>query len=837
LFKAFLKLQGSVGRRVVREAKGVVGSEARTLRLIRQEETDVNGRNAWIRDALMPALACAVIFVVDLFSPATLFVTVAYAGVVLLALRPQRVRLSSAVAVLASLLIVIGLAAKGQLQMELSDALVSGSLAVALVWMAALVPASRLGRGEAERPAAEQPRAAGEEMLVSHAEVVKLTEEQRVLLERLNLATQIAGLAIWDRDVRANTVFLDDNFTKVFGLTRAEHGFDDVKQVIDPDDLQRIASAREAMLTDPSVPDTFMDRFRIVRETDGARRHVQTYCRVFRVHDKPVRVIGVAWDVTEEVKAAQALVEATEAAQAANRAKTALLANVSHEIRTPMNGIIGMSSLLLDGPLSDTQREYAEIIRSSADSLLKVIDDILDFSKIEAGRMTVESVATDVRRTIEEVRALLAHQAAQKHLDLRVQIDPDVPVRTMSDPQRLRQCLINLVGNAIKFTPAGSVTISVTRRPVRNGTAPTRFEVIDTGIGIDPVIQERVFEPFVQADSSTTRNFGGTGLGLSIVKRFVEMMDGRVGVSSKIGEGSTFWFELPLVELAESEPEKISSTGMLRALHLPESSLQRQFKGRVLVVEDNPVNQKVAQRVLERLGCEVTLADNGAHAIEKFETTTFDLVLMDMQMPVMDGLTATTLIRQRELGRRRTPIIALTANAMTGEYERCMAAGMDGFLAKPLNIEGLRDYLTGFGLLDAHAASDEPSETVHAADPQPASSAPVDLAKLNEVTDGDPQFTAELIGAFNSSAAETIEELTLGLAARDRTRVACGAHRLKGAAASIHAHELAQAAARLESEAKEAPYEALAERLIELRALVGATTDYLERTSAGTRVA
>jgi two-component system sensor histidine kinase/response regulator len=233
----------------------------------------------------------------------------------------------------------------------------------------------------------------------------------------------------------------------------------------------------------------------------------------------------------------------------------------------------------------------------------------------------------------------------------------------------------------------------------------------------------------------------------------------------------------------------------------------------------------------------VTLADNGAHAIEKFETTTFDLVLMDMQMPVMDGLTATTLIRQRELGRRRTPIIALTANAMTGEYERCMAAGMDGFLAKPLNIEGLRDYLTGFGLLDAHAASDEPSETVHAADPQPASSAPVDLAKLNEVTDGDPQFTAELIGAFNSSAAETIEELTLGLAARDRTRVACGAHRLKGAAASIHAHELAQAAARLESEAKEAPYEALAERLIELRALVGATTDYLERTSAGTRVA
>jgi PAS domain S-box-containing protein len=796
----------------------------------------VNGRNALIRDLSVLLLASAAIFIADLLSPPTLFVTVAYSGVALFALRPQNARLAVAIAILASSLIVAGLAAKGQLSLGLSDAVVSALLSVTLVWMVALVPTALIARRQQEGLQATRARTVSAEVLASHAAVVKLTEEQRTLLERLNLATQIAGLAVWDRDLLADTVYLDDNFARVFGLRHAERGFEDVKRVIHPEDLPRILSVREAILTDPNVPAILIDRFRIVRETDGAIRHVQIYRRVFRERGRPVRIIGVAWDVTEEVNAAQALMDAAEAAQAASRAKTALLANVSHEIRTPMNGIIGMSNLLLDRSLPEPYREYATTIRDSANSLLRVIDDILDFSKIEAGRMVVESVPTDPSRVVEEVRALMSYQASEKRLDLKVHVDPDVPVRTMGDPQRLRQCLINLVGNAIKFTHTGSVTIRVTRRAARDGVALTRFEVRDTGIGIEPEVQQRLFEPFVQADSSTTRNFGGTGLGLSIVKRFVEMMDGHVGVSSSVGEGSTFWFELPFVEIPATEND--CDTDTLRTDRMAGEAFDRRFKGHILVVEDNPVNQKVAQRILERLGCRVTLADNGAQALERWETETFDLVLMDMQMPVMDGLTATTLIRQRELGRRRTPIVALTANAMAGEYDRCMTVGMDGFLTKPLNVERLCEYLNGFGLSDARGSIREPSANVQTAETAPAERSPVDLLKLNELTGGDPEFTAELVKAFNTSAKETLTELTLGLAARDRTRLSRGAHRLKGAAANIHAHELAQAAARLEEAAREATDEALAERFVALRALVDETTEYLERAfGAETRAA
>jgi PAS domain S-box-containing protein len=787
---------------------------------------------------LLPLLAaCGVIFAVDVFSPPTLVVSIAYAGVVLFALRPPHARFAAACAALATVLIALALALKGQLSLSLTDASVSGLLSITLTWIVVVLGASRLSAAESNPSQVSPSPSSTDTGVHSHADIVKLTEEQRALLDRMNLATQTAGLAVWDRDLVHDTVYLDDTFAKVYGLRSATKGWEDIRDVIHHDDLQRVVAARDAVLADPSSPPVATERFRIVRKTDGALRHIQLHRRLFRdAKGKPTRSIGVAWDVTDEVQAAQSLMEATEAAQAANRAKSALLANVSHEIRTPMNGIIGMTGLLLDGPLNEAQRDYAETIRGSADSLLHVIDDILDFSKIEAGRMEVESVATDLHSTIGEVRALMSFQAAQKQLAFNVQIAPEVMPRVMTDPQRLRQCLVNLVGNAIKFTQQGTVTLTVSVIESNGHHATTRFEVRDTGIGVDSAAMKRLFEPFVQADSSTTRTFGGTGLGLSIVKRFVEMMDGRVGMHSVIGEGSTFWFDLPLSAALGSKDQSASLTQMMDASPgRTRDVFDTRFTGRVLVVEDNTVNQKVAKKILERLGCEVVIANNGAEAIEHFDKAQFQLILMDMQMPVMDGLTATTLIRQRERGKPRTPIVALTANAMNGEYDRCMAVGMDGFLTKPLNVERLRGFLSGFGLRDtaSHATAQSESASSAAAvatDAKLAVPAPIDVTKLREITDGDAEFTNELLETFLSSATESLDEMNQMLVKDDRQQVARAAHKIKGAAANIHAGEVARVAAQVEQEAPGATQDSLVALTAQLRTLVEQVAQFVKET-------
>ena len=393
-----------------------------------------------------------------------------------------------------------------------------------------------------------------------------------------------------------------------------------------------------------------------------------------------------------------------ERAEAANKAKSEFLANMSHEIRTPMNGILGMADLALDASSEDDRREYLGIVKNSAQALLGIINDILDFSKIEAGKILIENIEFDLQRTIRESLQTLSPRATEKGLELLCDIDSTLPAQVCGDPTRLRQVLLNLLGNAVKFTEQGKVVLRVELLEIEGSKIQVRFTVSDSGIGIAADKIKRIFEAFSQADSSTTRNYGGTGLGLSITQRLVSLMAGQLAVESTPGRGSTFHFTLPLVisdrsTMTTSENITVSNSsvavsGPSTATSMPSLS--------ILLVEDNLINQKLATSLLEKWQHHVTLARDGAEALELISTgQRFDLVLMDMQMPVMGGLEATRQIRhlENERGMPRLRIVAMTANAMQGDRETCLDAGMDDYLTKPISqarlLEKITDIMSG----------------------------------------------------------------------------------------------------------------------------------------------
>jgi CheY-like chemotaxis protein len=395
---------------------------------------------------------------------------------------------------------------------------------------------------------------------------------------------------------------------------------------------------------------------------------------------KPVKLAGIVQDVSERKQIERELIAAKEAAESASQAKSTFLANMSHEIRTPMNGVIGVAELLLREQLPEQARHYAQTIQRSGRALLAVLDDVLDLSKIEAGRLDLESARFDLPEMVREINDLFGEAARAKGARLVVTVAQNTPRWVMGDMVRLRQVLLNLVSNAVKFSKRGTIDVAVHR----DADLMVHFAVRDNGIGIAPEKQAQIFEAFVQADQGTTRRFGGTGLGLSIARELVRLMGGRIGLQSTPGEGSCFWFR---VQLPEAPAPTTATEYRLSA----ESFVNR----RILVAEDDPVNAEVTRAMLMHYGIEVVMAGDGEQAVAEHARQAFDLILMDCQMPGIDGFEATRQIRQAEeaSGAARTPVVALTAHAMVGYRQQCLQAGMDDYLSKPFQAAALLDLL------------------------------------------------------------------------------------------------------------------------------------------------
>ncbi len=761
-----------------------------------------------------------------------------------------------------------------------------------------------------------------------HAQTSNLVLAER----RLNLALDGSNLALWDWNIETGALYLSPHWSLMRGgepreiLTTAAELVD----AVHPDDK---AYLREQMLAAlKSDSGSYRTEHR-VGTLDGRWKWIQSEGKVVEraASGRALRMTGTNADISGRKRVEEELRNAKDAAEAANRAKSQFLANMSHEIRTPMNGVLGMTELLLDTELTPTQRHLADTVQQSGEHLLEIISDILDFSKIEAGKVELELVPFSLRESIEDAIMLLAERAHTKGLELACYLDDGVPDRLQGDPVRIRQIIANLVSNAIKFTEHGEVIVTGSIVEDTGDEVTVCFKVRDTGIGIPHTAQQHIFEAFSQADDSTTRRFGGTGLGLSIVTQLVQMMGGTIGLTSDPGNGSTFWFTLPLrkqdgesvaptsrysalaghhmlvvddnatnreilghqlralgvtVSLANSAREALT---LLRDggpacdlavldMHMPEMEgmdLVREIRSRmrhrdsmrivilssvgaiapaddlkpldisawlkkpirqldlqscleavlasttessampavdavgvpdkiqahVLLVEDHPVNQLVAQKMLEALGCTVTLAANGHEAIAARWRHPVDVILMDCQMPEMDGYTASRELRQRERATKapRLPIVALTANALEGDRERCLDAGMDDYLTKPFRRDTLRAMLARWIGDSQSAATAQKQEIDMSTNQEPPA---VDTEALDAIralaNESAPDLLAQVVHLYLEAGPRLLDSLRSGMATGDKDAVRAAAHTLKSSSANVGASRLAELCKQLE---------------------------------------
>ena len=562
-------------------------------------------------------------------------------------------------------------------------------------------------------------------VIATVSEITERKEAERALgksEEKYRLLFESAGDAIFIHDGDGRMLEVNPQAVTQLGYSREELLSLPLERVDDQEESRHIPE-RMAILMEHG-----MHRFETVhRHKDGSRIPTEVSLRRIVWDDKPA-ILSVCRDIgnlkraeellaganaeleakvaerTSELSAANAaltseiaerkrteeeLQSAKKAAEAASRAKSAFLANISHEIRTPMNGIIGMAQILEFTELDTKQKEYLHDIQVSSQSLLSLINDVLDLSKIEAGRIELERTAFSLRGNISELLRTQVPQIQAKGLTIKIDIPSEIPDGITGDQFRLKQLLINLVGNAVKFTVEGGITLSVAMVVRYDDIALLRFSVTDTGIGITPEVLAKIFEPFTQADASTTRKFGGTGLGLTICTRLVELMGGKIEVESEAGAGSTFHVVIPFVvnDLKNETPVSGES---------PQPPAQEGNPLNLLLVEDNEINRKFLTELLRREGHSVDTAENGGDALARWEQGRYDVILMDVQMPVMDGLEATRIIRAREEGAGcRVPIIALTARAMQDDREELLRQGFDGYVTKPMKIEALNEEIRG----------------------------------------------------------------------------------------------------------------------------------------------
>jgi PAS domain S-box-containing protein len=490
--------------------------------------------------------------------------------------------------------------------------------------------------------------------------------------QRLKIALWAAKAVVVEIDYDARTLWLSPQFAEVIGRSMT---YDEAKQAVwpfvHPDDGPMVAAAVRDWLKGAPVEPL---EVRIMLP-DGGYRWVAIYTDIQKhANGRWRRGVNLLMDIDERKRQELALIEAERAAKSATEAKSQFLANMSHEIRTPMNGVLGVLHLLKSRPLAEADRAMLDEALTCGALLQALIDDVVDFSRLEAGQFELRSEPLDPAALVEGVANLLRPGAEDKGLALSVRIDA-LPRRMMGDPVRLRQCLFNLVGNAIKFTPGGSVSV----RAFAHGAAGElrmRVEVADTGIGVPQDARAKIFGRFQQADASTTRRFGGSGLGLAITRELVTLMGGEVGYASEVGRGSTFWIEIPAVEIEAADEAGVTVDNVLEGI-------------RILVVEDNPTNRLIVTKMLEGLGASVETAEDGERGVEAATGAVFDLILMDVQMPGIDGLEATRRIRASAAPSARTPIIALTANVLAHQRQAYFAAGMDAVVGKPISPDAL----------------------------------------------------------------------------------------------------------------------------------------------------
>jgi signal transduction histidine kinase/CheY-like chemotaxis protein len=618
--------------------------------------------------------------------------------------------------------------------------------------------------------------------------------------DRLQLAVDAAGLALWDWQLPSPEVFLTARWGEMLGDVAMDGCWKtaDLLQRLHPDDRVRLQTMTRELLDGRQAKTAAQYRVRSATGWLWVESHAMVAERDSQ--GQPLRLMGTHADIGERKRVEADVERARELAEQASQAKSEFLANISHEVRTPLNALMGLTRLLMDSPLNPEQASWLDLMDSSAHALLVLLNDVLDLSRIEAGKMQLEHKRFPLHDALAEVSAVYSEQARSKSITWGLTLAPDLPAHLEGDAGRLRQVLGNLLSNALKFTPRGGrVEMSASRAAqAANGSRCWQIRVKDSGVGISARQQATLFDAFTQADASTARRYGGSGLGLAICARLVRLMGGTIAVDSALGQGSCFTVSLPLNEsplaLPKSAPRELGEL----------AAAGKRFAGLcVLVAEDHPVNELLMNQLLKRLGCTVRNARDGEQAVAQWAQGGVDLVLMDVQMPGTNGLQATQRIRELESqhGLARTPIVAVTANAMVGDRATCLAAGMDGYTPKPVSPQALMAAMDT-ALRGLRGAPEPPAAArpapMHATPRSPAAADALDIDKLRRRLDGDEVTLRQLALAMQADLRERLLALQKALAEQNAESAVVHAHGLKGSLGSMTAERGARLAKGLE---------------------------------------